>query len=76
MNSRVVDHAVPLQTDKIVRRLDDFPELLAALRDSDFLTARSFCAQLFNLDARTSLEAPRPTSAVPTAMKALAMKAL
>ena len=72
MNSRVVvDHAVPLQTDKIVRRLDDFPELLAALRDSDFLTARSFCAQLFNLDARTSLAATRPASAIPAAMKAL-----
>jgi len=54
-----------------VRRLDDFPELLAALRDSDFLTARSFCAQLFNLDALTSLAATRPTSAIPAAMKAL-----
>ena len=71
MNSRIVDHAVPLQTDKIVRRLDDFPELLAALRDSDFLTARSFCAQLFNLDARTSPEAPRPASAMATVIKAL-----
>ena len=71
MNSRIVDHAVPLQTDKIVRRLDDFPELLAALRDSDFLTARSFCAQLFNLDARTSLEAPRPASAMANVIKAL-----
>ena len=71
MNSRIVDHAVPLQTDKIVRRLDDSPELFAALRDSDFLTARSFCAQLFNLDARTSLEAPRPASAMATVIKAL-----
>jgi hypothetical protein len=58
MNSIFIDHAVPVPTDKIVRRLDDFPELLAALRDSDFLTARSFCAQMFNLDARTSPEQP------------------
>jgi hypothetical protein len=71
MNSIVIDHAIPVPTDKIVRRLDDFPELLAALRDSDFLTARSFCAQMFNLDARTSLEQPRPTGVVQTAMKAL-----
>ena len=33
MNSKVVDHvdhAAPFQSDKIVRRLDEFPELLAA----------------------------------------------
>ncbi len=70
MNSNFVDSAVLVHTDTIVRRLDDFPELLAALRDSDFLTARSFCAQMFNLDARTSLAAPRPASAVQAAMKA------
>lgn len=76
MNSRVVNPTIPLQTDKIVRRLDEFPELLAALRDSDFLTARSFCAQLFNFDARTSsLVAPGPASAAQVAMKTLAMKA-
>jgi hypothetical protein len=71
MNSIFIDHTVPVSTDKIVRRLDDFPELLAALRDSDFLTARSFCAQMFNLDARTNLEQPRPVSGAQTAMKAL-----
>jgi hypothetical protein len=70
MNSNMVNQAVPVQTDKIVRRLDDFPELLAALRDSDFLTARSFCAQMFNLDARTALPDPRPASAMQNAMKA------
>lgn len=75
MNSRVVNPTIPLQTDKIVRRLDEFPELLAALRDSDFLTARSFCAQLFNFDARTTLVAPGPTRAAQIAMKTLAMKA-
>jgi hypothetical protein len=71
MNSIFFDHTVPVSTDKIVRRLDDFPELLAALGDSDFLTARSFCARMFNLDARTNLEQPRPVSGVQTAMKAL-----
>lgn len=35
------------QIDKTVRRLDDFPELLHALRDGDLLTGRLFCAQLF-----------------------------
>ena len=35
-------------TDKIVQKLDDFPELLQALRDADLLTARLFCARLFN----------------------------
>jgi hypothetical protein len=73
MNSKVVDHvdhAVPFQTDTIVRRLDEFPELLAALRDSDFLTARSFCAQMFNLDGRTTPAAPKPASTVQIAMRA------
>jgi len=34
--------------EKTVRRLDDFPELLHALRDGDLLTGRLFCAQLFD----------------------------
>jgi hypothetical protein len=34
--------------DKIVRRLDDFPELMQALRGGDLLTGRLLCAQLFN----------------------------
>jgi hypothetical protein len=48
----VVEHA-----GRVVRQNDGapVPELLAALRDSDFLTARSFCARMFNLDARTNL---------------------
>lgn len=40
--------------DKIVRRLDDFPELLHALRDGDLLTGRLFCAQLFDCAGRTN----------------------
>jgi hypothetical protein len=38
--------------DKIVRRLDEFPELEKALRDGDLLTGRLFCAQLFAYDGR------------------------
>jgi hypothetical protein len=40
------------QIDKTVRRLDDFPELLHALRDGDLLTGRLFCAQLFDCAGR------------------------
>ena len=42
----------PLHTDKIVCRLDLFPELVQALHDGDLLTGRLFCARLFNLDER------------------------
>ena len=34
---------------KIVRRLEDFPELMQALRGGDLLTGRLLCAQLFNI---------------------------
>ena len=47
-----VDNQVPLHTDKIVRRLDDFPELVQALRDGDLLTVRLFCTQLFDCDGQ------------------------
>lgn len=36
--------------DRIVRRLDEFPELNRALRTGDVSTGRFLCAQLFNLD--------------------------
>ncbi|HUI38986.1 MAG TPA: hypothetical protein VLY22_00015 [Candidatus Nitrosotalea sp.] len=36
--------------DKIVRRPDDFPKLMQALRDGDLATGRRICAQLFGLD--------------------------
>jgi len=36
--------------DKIVRRLDDFPELMQALRGGDLLTGRLLCAQVFNFN--------------------------
>jgi hypothetical protein len=49
---------------KIVRRLDEFPELVAALRDGDVLTGRLCCAQLFDVDAgessRVREEQPKP----------------
>lgn len=37
--------------DTIVRRLDQFPDLAAALRNGDVLTARRICSQLFDLDS-------------------------
>ena len=39
---------------KTVRRLDEFPDLVEALRDGDLLTGRLFCARLFDLDSRRS----------------------
>lgn len=40
------------ERDRIVRRLDEFPELKTALRNGDVPTGRYLCAQLFNVDAR------------------------
>ena len=37
--------------DTIVCRLDQFPELAAALRSGDIVTARRICSQLFDLDS-------------------------
>lgn len=42
------ENPVSFPTDKIVRRLDQFPDLVQALRDGDLLTGRLFCAQLFD----------------------------
>ena len=39
---------------KIVCRLDEFPELVEALRDGDLPTGRLCCAQLFDFDAGES----------------------
>ena len=46
-----VDNAVLLGTDRIVRRLDMFPELVQAMRDGDLSTGRLLCARLFDCDA-------------------------
>jgi hypothetical protein len=63
---------VSFHGDKIVRRLDEFPDLVQALRDGDLLTGRMFCAQLFDFDARRGLRenngTDRPQS-VPTRMR-------
>jgi hypothetical protein len=37
--------------DTIVCRLDQFPELAAALQSGDIVTARRICSQLFDLDS-------------------------
>ena len=47
-----VDSSVPADRDRIVRRLDEFPELKNAIRRGDVPTGRYLCAQLFNLEAR------------------------
>jgi hypothetical protein len=39
---------------KTVRRLDEFPDLVEALRNGDLLTGGLFCARLFDLDSRRS----------------------
>ena len=39
---------------KIVCRLDEFPELVEALHEGDLLTARLYCAQIFDFDAGES----------------------
>ena len=70
LSVKIDEQTVALHTDKIVRRLDDFPELVRALRDGDLLTGRSFCARLFDGDARRNhLGELRPT--LQAAMKAL-----
>lgn len=42
--------SIPTDRDRIVRRLDEFPELNTALRNGDVPTGRFLCAQLFNFD--------------------------
>lgn len=70
LSVKIDEQTVALHTDKIVRRLDDFPELVRALREGDLLTGRSFCARLFDGDARRNhLGEVRPT--LQAAMKAL-----
>jgi hypothetical protein len=63
---------VPFHGDKIVRRLDEFPDLVQALRDGDLLTGRMFCARLFDFDARRGLHENNVTATqqlVPTRMR-------
>ena len=65
-----VDNQGPHHTDKIVRRLDDFPELLQALRDGDLLTVRFLWEQLFDYDGQPNLHIGEPTPTPEAAMKA------
>jgi hypothetical protein len=50
-----VENAPFMESDKIVRRLDEFPDLNRALRTGDVPTARLLCAQLFNPQGREAL---------------------
>jgi hypothetical protein len=51
--------------DTIVLRLDEFPELEAALRCGDYVTARRICSQLFGLDSGATTP-PRRPAAIPS----------
>jgi len=51
--------------DRIIRRIDDFPELSKALRDGDLSTARMICARLFGSKCATADTQTRGASAVP-----------
>jgi hypothetical protein len=57
---------VSIRGHKIVRRLDEFPELIQALRDGDLMTGRCYCAQLFDFDTRRSLCERQQTSVLQT----------
>ena len=70
LSVKIDEQTVTLHTDKIVRRLDDFPELVRALREGDLLTGRLFCARLFDGDARRN-RLGELTPALQAAMKAL-----
>ena len=50
-----VENSLFADRDRIVRRLDEFPDLNRALRTGDVPTARILCARLFNLDGRQSM---------------------
>ena len=53
-----IEHPTSLHTDKIVRRLEDFPELLQALSDGDLSAVRFLWAQLCD-GQRTSKDVPK-----------------
>ena len=49
--STKVDSSVPADRDRVVRTLDEFPELQKALRTGDVPMGRTLCAKLFNVEA-------------------------
>jgi len=56
-----VDNQVSLHAETTDRRLEDFPELVQALRDGDLVTVRFLWEQLFECDEqRTSKDVPTP----------------
>lgn len=58
---RIGKYPISLRADKIVRRLEDFPELVQALRDGDMPRVRFLWEQLFECDEqRTSWDVPTP----------------
>jgi len=54
--------------DTIVCRLDQFPELAAALRSGDIVTARRICSQLFDLDSG-AITPQRRLATIPTSTR-------
>jgi hypothetical protein len=50
-----VENSLFVDRDRIVRRLDEFPDLNNALRTGDVSTGRMLCARLFNLEGLQAL---------------------
>jgi len=68
-SAKIDEHPTFLHADKIVCRLDLFPELLQALGDGDLLTGRLVCAQLFDFDGRRNLPTGERASTLQAANK-------
>ncbi len=50
-----VENSLFVDRDRIVRRLDEFPDLNKALRTGDVSTGRMLCARLFSLEGLQAL---------------------
>ena len=50
LNTKPASQWVSSEPDKIIRKLENFPELAEALRNGDRVTARLLFAQLFDAD--------------------------
>jgi hypothetical protein len=48
-SAKIDEHPISLHTDKIVCRLDLFPDLLQALRNGDLVTGRLFLCAVVRL---------------------------
>lgn len=60
MTTLMIENAVAPH-GKIVRRLDNFPELVQALRGGDLRTGRLLCAQVFNFHPWVRFDFPSAT---------------